>query len=138
MTATIDTSVWLEMLRDKTGSVAARMRSATGERRVVLLPPVLLELLQGCRDEAAWNVMSVRVSTFTIVRTPDDWWRDAARLYFELRVAGKTVRSALDCCIAIYALTNDLTLIHNDRDFDAIASVRPLKHIRLDVSKANP
>ena len=136
MTITIDTSIWIEMLRDKTGSIAAKMRTATGEGRIVMLPPVLLEVLQGCTGESAWNAVNLRASAFEMVQTPDTLWRDAARIYFELRAAAITIRSALDCCIAVYTLTNDLTLIHNDRDFEAIATIRPLKHIRLDVSKA--
>jgi len=37
------------------------------------------------------------------------------------------VRSAADCLIAQIALENDLALLHNDRDFEAIRKVRPLK-----------
>ena len=138
MNVTVDTSIWIELLRDKTGGVANQLRGAAGDRTIVLVPPVLLEVLQGCRDDAAWNAVSSRLSAFEIVRTPDSLWRDAARLYFDLRVAGTTIRSTLDCCIAIYAIASDLTLIHNDRDFDAIATVRPLKNLRIDVTKASP
>ncbi len=138
MNVTVDTSVWIELLRDKTGAVAAQLQSAVGTQGVVMLPPVVLEVLQGCTGEPAWNAVSLRLSAFEVLPTPETLWRDAARLYFDLRAQGKTIRSSLDCCIAIYALTNDLTLIHNDRDFEAIAAARPLKHIRVDVTKATP
>ena len=36
----------------------------------------------------------------------------------------------MDCCIAQAALENDLLLIHNDRDFETIAQVRSLQHLR--------
>ena len=58
-------------------------------------------------------------------------WTEAARIYFELRQRGLTVRSTLDCCIAVVALEHDLTLLHNDQGFERIASIRPLKHRRL-------
>jgi len=37
------------------------------------------------------------------------------------------VRSAADCLIAQIALENELALLHSDRDFEAIAEVRPLR-----------
>jgi predicted nucleic acid-binding protein len=43
---------------------------------------------------------------------------------------GVTVRSTIDCLIAAQALENGATLLHDNRDFDRIASVRPLKVIR--------
>jgi len=37
------------------------------------------------------------------------------------------VRSTIDCLIAAQALENGAILVHADRDFNRIASVRPLK-----------
>ena len=34
-------------------------------------------------------------------------WRDAARIFFELRRRGQIVRSPIDCCIAQLALEHD-------------------------------
>jgi hypothetical protein len=53
----------------------------------------------------------------------------AARIFFECRRSGLTVRSAADCLIAQIAIENDLALLHNDRDFEAIQRVRPLKTV---------
>nr|WP_217651864.1 hypothetical protein [Hydrococcus rivularis] len=50
------------------------------------------------------------------------------RIYYDLRRQGLSVRSPIDCCIAQAALEYDLFLIHNDRDFETIAQVRPLQH----------
>ena len=57
-------------------------------------------------------------------------WQSAARLYFELRKTGATVRSPIDCCIAQIAMDYGVLLIHNDRDFDAIGKNFPLQHLR--------
>jgi len=48
--------------------------------------------------------------------------------------ASITVRSTIDCLIAQVCVEHDATLLHNDRDFERIASVVPLKHLRLDLS----
>ena len=56
---------------------------------------------------------------------------EAARIDFELRRRGKTVRSPIDCCIAQIALDHDVLLLHRDRDFEVIAGVRPLREQHL-------
>jgi predicted nucleic acid-binding protein len=51
---------------------------------------------------------------------------EAADLYRRARRAGLTVRSGVDCLIAACALRHDLTLLHHDRDFGALARVSHL------------
>lgn len=48
-------------------------------------------------------------------------------LYRTARRVGATVRSSVDCVIAACALRHDLVVLHDDRDFDAIARISPLK-----------
>jgi predicted nucleic acid-binding protein len=62
----------------------------------------------------------------------EEGWAAAARLYYELRREGLTVRSVIDCCIAGLALQHGVTLLHDDRDFTAIAKLRALKHLQFD------
>jgi predicted nucleic acid-binding protein len=61
-------------------------------------------------------------------------WNGAARIYFDLRRTGRTIRKIIDCCIAQIPIEHDLTLLHNDRDFETIATVRPLKHLRVQLT----
>ncbi len=63
-------------------------------------------------------------------------WENVARLYFELRHQGITVRSNIDCAIAIIAIENNLTLYHQDRDFEAISKYTVLKQKKLDLTTA--
>jgi predicted nucleic acid-binding protein len=64
------------------------------------------------------------------IEPTEDSWQAAARIYYDLRRQGLTVRSSIDCCIAQAALEHNLLLIHNDRDFETIVEVRSLKHLR--------
>ncbi|RLA59144.1 MAG: hypothetical protein DRR04_09255, partial [Gammaproteobacteria bacterium] len=41
----------------------------------------------------------------------------AARIYYDCRRTGITVRSSVDCLIAQCALENELVLLHQDRDY---------------------
>lgn len=52
---------------------------------------------------------------------------EAVDLYRLARRIGITVRSSVDCLITVCAIRNDLTLLHDDRNFDRIAPVSPLR-----------
>jgi predicted nucleic acid-binding protein len=51
------------------------------------------------------------------------FYEKAARLYFDLRRQGVTIRNSIDVLIALTAIENNLMLLHNDCDFDAIADM---------------
>jgi len=70
------------------------------------------------------------LETQDFVEPAGDSWQGAARIYYDLRRRGMTVRSPIDCCIAQAAMEHDLLLIHNDRDFETIAHVGSLQHFR--------
>jgi predicted nucleic acid-binding protein len=122
----IDTSLWIEILRDPT--VADAVRAAIDEDDVVLSRFVQLELLQGARSEAEWALLSAHLDTQLYLEMGPTDWSEAARLYFDARRAGRTIRSPIDCCIAQLAITHDALLLHRDRDFDSLAALAPLRH----------
>ncbi len=61
---------------------------------------------------------------------------NAARLYFDLRRRGLTVRSVIGCYIAETAMRHDIVLVHKDRDFATIAKLRALKHLEFNTVPA--
>jgi predicted nucleic acid-binding protein len=132
MTVVIDTSLWVRLLKDQSGQTAEFIEAEAGTSRVIMLSPIRLELLQGCRGEAEWNAMHARLDAFERFSMTDATWDGAARIYFDLRQAGWTVRSTLDCCIAQACIELDALLLHQDRDFETIAKVRPLRNRRYD------
>jgi hypothetical protein len=127
----VDTSIWVEVLRDAAKLPA--LRRFLGERGVVLSRFTQLELLSGCRDEAEWNDLALYLREQVYVEPAEETWRFAARTFFDLARRGRTVGSVVDCCIAQAAIENDLLLLHRDRDFATIADVRPLRHHYLDL-----
>ena len=122
----IDTSVWIMIFKDKSGIEAERVQNWLDGRDVVLTRFNQLELLQGCRDDKEWLLLSSHLEDQTYIEASESTWQAAARIYFELRRLGLTVRSPIDCCIAQLALENKLLLLHNDRDFSVINQIRPL------------
>ena len=58
MATLIDTSVWVDVLRDTSGGTADRVRSLVADDDVVLTRFNQLELLQGADDEREWAMLA--------------------------------------------------------------------------------
>jgi predicted nucleic acid-binding protein len=124
----IDTSIWIHIFRDKTREYTQRLYDYINEQDIVLTRFQQLELLQGCRDEREWNLLTKYLEGQEYIEMQPATWQAAARIYYNLRKQGLTIRSPIDCCIAQIALENRLLLIHDDRDFMAISQIVPLQH----------
>lgn len=122
----VDTSVWIEIFRDKTGSVVKAFKAFVGPEDYALTRFTQMELLQGAKNEKEWRLLSDYLSTQLYIEASSQTWEDAARIYFELRRKGKTVNSPIDCCIAQLAIETGSVLLHKDQDFEQIAQIRSL------------
>ena len=124
----VDTSVWVLAGRGEL-DLEARL---DGEG-VVTCPPVLMEVLQGVSGGRQQMAMRLTLERAEMLDAPMplERFRYAAMLYRQCRDAGLTIRSSLDCLIAATAIMNSVELLHDDRDFDHIAAISPLKAIRL-------
>ena len=123
----VDTSVWVEVLRDRSGKARRELESALAGDDTVLTRFQQVELLQGARDEREWTLLQDYLDVQDYLEGSPESWSAAARIFYDLRRGGKTVRSAIDCCIAQIAIENDVLLLHRDRDFETIAGIRPLR-----------
>jgi predicted nucleic acid-binding protein len=121
----VDTSVWIEVFRRDT---TFRLESVADLEEVVTCLPVIQEVLQGFRDERAFQVARESMYALPIVESPlkSAVFDEAIDLYRRSRQAGVTVRSSIDCLIAACALRHRLTIVHRDRDFNGLARVCPL------------
>ena len=128
-----DTTVLVDVLRDASGANAERLLTILESEEVAFTRFTELEVLVGARDEAEWDAIRGYFASKSMLDPTSDSWSGAARIHFDLRRTGRTIRKTIDCCIAQIALEHDLTLLHNDRDFETIATVRPLKHLRVQL-----
>jgi predicted nucleic acid-binding protein len=96
---------------------------------IVTCLPVIQEVLQGFRDENAYRIARESMSALPLVEPSLGLsaFEEAANLYRLARRAGLTVRSSVDCLIAICAIRNDAEVIHRDRDFEALARISALR-----------
>ena len=129
----IDTSVWIEIFRDKTGNIVKAFQKTIGAKNYVLSRFNQLELLQGARDQKEWELLADYLSTQYYLEASQDTWPEAARIYFELRRKGFTINSPVDCCIAQIALEHGAFLLHRDKDFEKISRIRPLEQGRFNL-----
>ena len=115
----VDSSVWIANLRN-TVSEPVRVLRSLFEREVLLVGDiVLLEVLQGARDEAHAIRLAQDLNAFEIV--PMLGTRvavQAARNYRTLRSKGITIRKTVDLIIGTFCIEHGHTLLHEDRDFE--------------------
>ena len=129
----VDTSVWVALLRGGVPQLTERLAERVSDgSRIVTCEPIAMELLAGARPGAQAEVERLVDGVPSLLVDPGLDFRVAADLYRRTRAAGRTVRSSMDCLIAAVATRYDVVLVHHDRDFDALASVCPLRTERWD------
>ena len=121
----IDTSIWVDLLSRKPTHIIPAEKLPL----LATCPPVIQEVLQGIRDHDPHRKISVGLNALTIFGNPMplELYESAAQIYRDGRRHGLTVRSSMDCLIAATALRYDLLVWHMDRDYDLIATFRPLR-----------
>jgi len=130
----VDTSVWIEILRDKTGNIVKAFQKVIGAETYVISRFNQLEILQGARDQKEWELLENYLSAQYYLEASQNSWPEAAMIYYELRRKGVTINSPVDCCIAQIALEHGAFLLHHDKDFEKISRIRPLKQGRFKLS----
>jgi predicted nucleic acid-binding protein len=127
----IDTSVWIDSLRELDNGPVRFFKSLIAERAHYGITGVIFqEVLQGARGRASFDQLRIHLASLTFYHPLDsvETYAEAADLYRRCRERGLTIRSTLDCLIARIAIEHGLLLVHNDRDFDHLAGVcRDLK-----------
>ncbi len=125
----VDTSVLVDFFRGRETRATRRLEELERSDVPFSIPTVCCqELLQGARDEAEWSTLHDYLGTQRLL-SPSDPWRthvEAARIYFEGRRRGLTIRSTVDCFIAALTLEMAGTLLHDDIDFERIKAIRDL------------
>ena len=116
----VDTSAWVEFLRDTGSRACARVDELLAEE-IATCHPVRMEVLAGARDERHLRDLRGLLARGAIIETLPTDYEDAAALYRSCRRQGETVRKLIDCLIAAHAIRAHLPLLHADNDFDVLA-----------------
>lgn len=116
----VDTSAWVEFLRDTGSPTCARVDELLAEE-IATCHPVRMEVLAGARDERHLQDLRGLLARATMIETLPTDYEDASALYRSCRRQGETVRKLIDCLIAAHAIRAHLPLLHADNDFDVLA-----------------
>lgn len=129
----VDTSVLISLLRGLATPAADRLRRMERQEVPFAIPMICAqEVLQVAKDEREWRMLQEHLSSQRLLasRRPWETHEGAARMYFECRRKGLTLRSTVDCLIAQLTLEAEGVLLHDDEDFERIRQVRPLQTLR--------
>lgn len=102
---------------------------------VVITEPVAMELLAGA-SAAALPRLELLVAGLPVIGVdPVLDFPAAAAVYRAARSRGRTVRSLVDCLIAVVAARADVTLVHRDADYDVLSDVVAGLRVRSHVQR---
>ena len=120
--------MWIDYLAGTRTEAVGRFAEIWDQGHAVGLTGVVYqEVVQGVTSRREFERTSEYLGSqaFYHPRDPVESYLEAARMYFDCRRAGVTIRSAIDCLIARVAVEHDLVLLHDDRDFEKMAAVVP-------------
>lgn len=128
----VDSSVWIGVLHGADTPAVLRLRDlvATADDQILVGDLILLEVLQGARDETHASRVERNLRRFQIAAMLGDATAvHAARNYRLLRTSGVTVRKTIDMIIGTFCILGRHALLHDDRDFEPMAAYLGLRTV---------
>lgn len=116
----VDTSAWIEFLRNTNSAVCNLVDELISEE-IAICDVLRMEVFAGARDESHLSSLRRLLARAETIPTISTDYEDAAALYRQCRRRGETVRRLVDCLIAATAIREDVPVLHNDADFEALA-----------------
>jgi len=114
----VDSSAWIAHLLGRQTAVTAKLEAAAHREPLLVGDLILLEVLQGARDDLhAARIESVLRRHVVVSLIDADLAPLAARNYRKLRSLGVTVRKTVDIIIGTFCIEHRHALLHDDRDF---------------------
>ena len=127
----VDSSVWIDYFNGRATRQTDLLDVLLEQEPILMGDIILTEVLQGFRTEKDFRKAEQLLSGLPYF---DMLGRElaikSARNYRRLRRQGVTVRKTIDVMIATFCIEHDFQLLHDDRDFDAMADVLGLKVVK--------
>ena len=127
----VDTSAWIEFLRDSGSPECVRVDELLDDD-IAVCEPVHMEVLAGARDERHLSDLRRLLARAVLIPTEAIDYETAAVLYRACRRESETVRKLIDCLIASIAIRTNCSILHQDSDFDVLA-----RHTSLRIDRPN-
>lgn len=121
----VDTSIWIDFFNNKIENQKVEILDSllkNKQKTLFITDIILTEILQGIREDSKYVITKNTMLSLPFVHAKNyDTYIHAVDIYRECRKKGITIRKTIDCLIVAIAIENNLTLLHNDRDFSNIA-----------------
>jgi predicted nucleic acid-binding protein len=125
----VDSSVWIDYFIGKISPQTDRLDAALGKESIVVGDLILVEVLQGFRSDHDFRKAKEILAYFPFMpMLGKELAIKSAENYRFLRKRGVTVRKTIDVIIGTFCIHHDISLLHDDQDFEPLA-----KHMRLNV-----
>ena len=125
----VDSSVWIDYFNGKITTQTNLLDGLLDAELIVIGDLILTEVLQGFQHDKDYRQAKTLLGSLAFM---DMMGKDiaikSADNYRSLRKKGITVRKTIDVIIGTFCIETELSLLHCDRDFDALE-----KHLKLRV-----
>lgn len=126
----MDTTVWIDFLRDRSTPQKTRLETLIHERAdLCLCGFVLTEVLQGIRNEKQYLATKGQMAQLIYLTEDRTTFELGATIYRDLRKQGVTIRNSIDCLIAATVIQHGVALLDSDRDYFHIDQHFPLSRL---------
>lgn len=119
----VDSSVWIDYFNGISNPQSDHLDGILGREPVAVGDLILLEVLQGFRDDGDYRTALSLLGSLLMRQLLDPGMAIvAAAHYRSLRKRGTTIRRTTDLIIGSYCIENRIPLLYSDRDFDPMVT----------------
>ncbi|MDR9418210.1 PIN domain nuclease [Gracilimonas sp.] len=124
----VDTSVWIDYFNGVSTKQTDSLDQALSEETVLIGDIILTEILQGFDSDKEFRLAKQALSSLECAHLGGKSLAIKAASNFRfLRSKGITIRKTVDMLIGTWCIEHKMKLLHNDKDFDRIATHIPLQ-----------
>jgi len=124
----VDTSVWIDYFNGVENKHTESLDQILSEQSVLLGDIILTEILQGFDSDKEFRLAKQALEPLDCVHLGGKSLAIKAASNFRfLRSKGVTIRKTVDMLIGSWCIEHEVELLHNDKDFDQIATQLPLQ-----------
>ncbi len=133
MRVLVDSTVWIDFFRGHQTPHTRRLKELLAAGiDICVCGHVWAEVLRGTRHDEQYAKVLRRFRVLHFLSMDRRDFTKAADVFRHLRSRGLTLKNSVDTFIAAAALRHDVHILHNDSDFDLIASEFPLRVVPTD------
>jgi predicted nucleic acid-binding protein len=126
----VDSSVWIDYFNGNSTTQTDWLDSSLGNTPIIIGDLILIEVLQGFQSDKDFKIARDLLSGIPFMSMGGQVLAiESALNYRFLRKKGVTVRKTIDVIIGTFCIHHQMTLLHNDRDFDPMVEFLGLEII---------